>query len=349
MLPDTATAPAAGSVGSDVFAGRCRMKGVRLLLAALPVMGLTAFSAGADAVQPVLPGAEKVVERRAVPASYSVATGPWQAGSVPTVTAEGEVVRQVWQVPLRGRTTLALVEPLRRQLREDGFEIVFECAAAACGGFDFRYALDLVPAPAMHVDLGDYRFISARRVDTDGTTGFVTLLVSRAGARGFIHEVQAGPAQEPPPRLTLATKSVTGASQSTDTGPETSGSLGARLASSGRAVLEGVTFAPGDTSLGRDDVPALAELAGFLKARPELRVVLVGHTDATGSEAANVAISRARAQSVKRRLVADHGLPPERINAEGVGYLAPLAPNDSEEGRRRNRRVEAVVIPASAS
>jgi len=349
MFSDSATAEVAGYSGSKAAPAPGRFRGLRSVIAALPILGLSFLSAAVAAAPLQLTDGEKVVERRAAPASYSVPTGPWKAGALPALSAEGEVVRKVWQVPLHGRTTLALMAPLRRQLREKGYEIVFECASSGCGGFDFRFALDLVPAPAMHVDLGDYRFLAARRLGAEGQPRYVTLLVSRAARRGFIHEVRVGPVQEPPPRLTAATKSVAAEAPAADAGGATAGSLAARLEANGRAVLDRVDFAPGVSGLGPDDIPALADLAAFLKARPDLRVALVGHTDATGSEAANIAISRARAQSVRQRLVKLYGLSPDRIEAEGVGYLAPLGPNDSEDGRRRNRRVEVVVIPSSSS
>ena len=72
--------------------------------------------------------------------------------------------------------------------------------------------------------------------------------------------------------------------------------------------------------------------------------MLVGHTDAEGSLEANRALSERRALAVVERLVASHGIAPERLRAEGVGYLVPRAPNTTEEGRARNRRVEVVKV-----
>jgi OOP family OmpA-OmpF porin len=72
-------------------------------------------------------------------------------------------------------------------------------------------------------------------------------------------------------------------------------------------------------------------------------VVLVGHTDASGGLAGNTALSRARAASVRDRLMAEYAVPAAQITAEGVGYLAPRATNKTEDGRARNRRVEAIL------
>ena len=73
--------------------------------------------------------------------------------------------------------------------------------------------------------------------------------------------------------------------------------------------------------------------------------MLVGHTDTVGSLDANIALSRRRAEAVRARLVEAHGVDGARIDARGVGYLAPAVANDSDEGREANRRVEAVLLP----
>jgi OOP family OmpA-OmpF porin len=121
------------------------------------------------------------------------------------------------------------------------------------------------------------------------------------------------------------------------------GGLAAALAAEGHAVLEGLDFGTGASQLGPGPFPALDELAEWLRSNAEARAVLVGHTDASGALEANIAISRARAQSVRDRLVEAYGIEPARLSADGVGYLSPRAPNDTEAGRQANRRVEVVL------
>ena len=84
----------------------------------------------------------------------------------------------------------------------------------------------------------------------------------------------------------------------------------------------------------------------MLKAEPDLRVALVGHTDAVGSLDANTALSRRRAEAVRDRLVQSYDVAPGRVEAQGAGYLAPRASNLTEAGREQNRRVEVVVLSA---
>lgn len=125
-------------------------------------------------------------------------------------------------------------------------------------------------------------------------------------------------------------------------GATRSASLGAQLDTAGRAVLEDVVFPSGSSEL--TTAPAsLAALAAYLAAHPERQVVIVGHSDSSGSAAANLALSKRRAAAVRRQLIDDFAVPAAQVSSDGVGQLAPRASNASAAGRARNRRVEVVV------
>ena len=119
--------------------------------------------------------------------------------------------------------------------------------------------------------------------------------------------------------------------------------LAAALQDNGSAVLEDLVFKSGSAELGPGPFETLVALAGFLKDDPARTVALVGHTDASGGLVGNTALSRARAASVRERLMAGYAVPAAQITAEGVGYLAPRATNQTEDGRAKNRRVEAIL------
>jgi OOP family OmpA-OmpF porin len=119
--------------------------------------------------------------------------------------------------------------------------------------------------------------------------------------------------------------------------------IGAALDTSGRAVLEDLEFASGSASLSEVDYASLAAVAAWLKANPGTTIALVGHTDASGSLTANIALSERRAKAVAQVLIDRYGAERARVAAEGVGFLAPRATNQSEEGRQKNRRVEVIV------
>ena len=92
-----------------------------------------------------------------------------------------------------------------------------------------------------------------------------------------------------------------------------------------------------------EDRPLLDEIAAVLADIPHRTVVVRGHTAEVGRPAEQDALSEERARTVADELSA-RGTAPGRLIYEGVGAAEPLAPNDTEEGRRRNRRVELLII-----
>lgn len=107
-------------------------------------------------------------------------------------------------------------------------------------------------------------------------------------------------------------------------------------------TLRGVRFEPGSARLLPDARIALDEVARTLKNQRSLRVEISGHTDNLGNDAFNLLLSQQRAESVRQHLIG-RGVGPDRLTAIGVGEAAPVAPNDTEEGRELNRRVEFKV------
>jgi OmpA-OmpF porin, OOP family len=87
----------------------------------------------------------------------------------------------------------------------------------------------------------------------------------------------------------------------------------------------------------------LAVLATFMRKYPESSAVIEGHTDDVGTDADNLYLSQRRANSVVDYLVREHGIAPARLSAVGYGETSPLADNASQEGKRINRRIDAVI------
>ncbi len=114
------------------------------------------------------------------------------------------------------------------------------------------------------------------------------------------------------------------------------------LAATGHVALYGIFFDTGSAVVKPESRPALEEIAKLLAQAPALKLEVVGHTDMTGGLEANMKLSQARAESVVKALTTAHGVAPARLKAFGVGPLAPVATNDSDEGRAKNRRVELV-------
>jgi OOP family OmpA-OmpF porin len=104
-------------------------------------------------------------------------------------------------------------------------------------------------------------------------------------------------------------------------------------------VLEGVNFATNKAELTPESRAVLDRVAISLQAYPEIRVEVAGHTDNKGARALNVRLSQKRAESVRDYLIGK-GVAADRLVAKGYGPDAPLATNDTDEGRAQNRRTE---------
>ncbi|HJV82749.1 OmpA family protein [Noviherbaspirillum sp.] len=100
-----------------------------------------------------------------------------------------------------------------------------------------------------------------------------------------------------------------------------------------------VEFEPGSAMLTESGKEILNEMAEALKKLETKKIEIIGHTDNIGAPARNTSLSRSRAESVKTYLVA-HGISSQALNTSGMGADQPIVSNTTEEGRRRNRRIE---------
>jgi OOP family OmpA-OmpF porin len=110
-----------------------------------------------------------------------------------------------------------------------------------------------------------------------------------------------------------------------------------------RVVLRGVKFGSDTAYIEPASAGVLELVAEQLRENPQVRVRIEGYTDETASDAHNLELSHERAESVKRILVG-FGVEAARLEVVGMGEARPIAPNDTEEGRALNRRVELDVI-----
>lgn len=314
---------------------------------ALPLALLAPVAVAAELPLPA--SAELTAERGESLGSYRMPVGPLRPEGVAMLPLEGRIIHQAFRIEGRA-TTLELMAPLRTTLQAEGYAILFECEARACGGFDFRYEADFLPEPEMHVDLGDYRYLAALREGAGGDD-HAMILVSRSAEAGFVQLTRVGPPGDEPLSLVVSTKSPDAAgdvvaetvAKAVAASPRLQPDVVGTLTATGAVALDDLVFASGSSDLGAGPYASLAELAAWLRADPARAVTLVGHTDAEGALEGNIRLSRARAEAVRARLLSEFGVAPEQVAAEGVGYLAPRAANADAAGRMLNRRVEAVL------
>ncbi|MEE8077701.1 MAG: OmpA family protein, partial [Pseudomonadales bacterium] len=108
----------------------------------------------------------------------------------------------------------------------------------------------------------------------------------------------------------------------------------------------GLNFDSGVAQLKSEHAAMLRILEQAIGEFPESRVVVEGHTDAFGSDAQNLSLSQSRAESVVRHLLASMAISPINLQSVGYGESRPVANNETEEGRKRNRRIDVVIRPS---
>ncbi len=286
----------------------------------LPIALITMLLPSLAAAISLPENATLVYEDTETATSFAVPTGPWNIDrGMSAEDTAGDVARQVWRIDADRLTTLQLIG--------------FECRTDSCGGFDFRFGLDLTPPPTMLVDLGDYRYLVAKKA---GET--VVLFVSKTLGAGYVELIRIGRVNDEPVADSEAAPVLP---------PEqepVADDMASAFLTTGHVELWDLTFETGSTELSGDTYQSLADLAAYLKSNPTVRIALVGHTDSQGSLNANIDVSKARARAVLERLADTYGIARDRMDAQGMGYLAPRSSNLTQDGRDANRRVEAIAL-----
>ena len=250
---------------------------------------------------------------------------------MPSVQLTGAVTHTAFQSHVSTKPDI-VAATLLQQVTGQGYTLALQCADHDCGGYDFKFALPIMPPPAMYVDLGSYTFFSAYK----GKNRAVWLLVSRSLNRTHLQITQISPASDV--RVQFSALPI----------PTSPDQMAPQLMETGHFMLSDLSFGAGLATLNGNAFPSLKALADFLSARPDQSIVLVGHTDSSGSHDKNLELSKQRAKAVRAMLLAQFlEIAPERVASEGLGYFAPVASNATPEGREMNRRVEVILVPAN--
>jgi outer membrane protein OmpA-like peptidoglycan-associated protein len=180
------------------------------------------------------------------------------------------------------------------------------------------------------------RLLVAEKADGPRQT-FVQLLVAKSfGFKSFGFEARGR--EEAGPAVLLEVVEIGAMEERMVTVDATAMAKG--IAETGSVARYGIRFDTDKAVMKPESAEIIAEIAKLLQADPKLGLYVVGHTDDQGSLAYNLGLSRRRGQAVAEELVKKHGIAANRLTPARVAMLAPKAPNDSEEGRAKNRRVE---------
>ena len=300
-------------------------------LASCFILIFSAVSAWSEEFELILPDAmEEMFVQTADQDSYKAPIGPWNLGKLASVQLSGRLVKRAWQVYETTSTVDQFALPVLEQLKTEGYQVIFDCRDSACGGFDFRFATEVLPAPYVFVNLQDFRFVTLKFDQS-----YKTLLISKmANTLSFqLIEVTRGDG------INVTTTQPTSQSKSNLLSDDLIGSIN----QNGRAVLRDLEYESGSSKLGRGPFKSLSLVAKFLTDTPNTTALLVGHTDNVGSLENNILLSEKRAAAVVERLGLAYGIDVTRLSAKGVGYLTPLISNSTENGRELNRRVEFIL------
>jgi OOP family OmpA-OmpF porin len=112
----------------------------------------------------------------------------------------------------------------------------------------------------------------------------------------------------------------------------------------GKIVSYGIYFDSGKDVVKPESFGSLKEISTILKENPNVRVKIVGHTDSDGEDAANLLLSKKRADAVKQALIKEFAIEGSRIETDGKGETQAISPNTNPEGKAKNRRVEFLKL-----
>jgi outer membrane protein OmpA-like peptidoglycan-associated protein len=235
---------------------------------------------------------------------------------------EGRVTRIAYRTN-PGPSILEVSRNFESQLAKAGFETLIACDADPCGGIPFVESVDALPIPQMWIDGFDYRYYAGRKVE-GGRETFAAVLVSENN-----DDIYA--------QLTVA---VVGAIENKMVD---AAAMAKGLGEKGHVALYGIYFDTDKAVIKPESRPTLDEIAKLLRGQPRLNVVIVGHTDSQGAYDYNMDLSRRRAEAIAAELAKSYQIARTRLRTAGVGFLAPVGSNASEDGRALNRRVELVA------
>lgn len=166
--------------------------------------------------------------------------------------------------------------------------------------------------------------------------GVATLMVKKDGTETWakVSAAQTGISYE----LTIVERAAMAQEVKAD-----AASMAREIGNTGRVAVYGIYFDFDKSDLKQESKPTLDEIAKLLTQNPQIKLYVVGHTDAVGDVSYNMTLSQARAEAVVKALVTGYKIDAGRLAPYGVGPLCPVATNTTDEGRAKNRRVELVA------
>ena len=274
---------------------------------------------------------------------YTLPTGPAVKDSegqrVPSekLSLEGKVTRTLYRGP-KDRSTLEILRNFQTALESAGFETLYTCGGNDCGKLfqwlfykEMEQRIRSTKTSGSAFDIPqDLRYLAAKSVVGDRMV-HVSVLVAFDGGFSKL-------SKQPVTLLEV----IESKGMDTDMVTVDAEAMAKGIDATGHIAIYGVYFDTNSAEIKAESAPTLKEISKLLNDRSSLKLLVVGHTDNQGEYDYNMGLSGRRAEAVARALTGQNSIDETRLRAAGVGYLAPVASNDTEAGRKKNRRVELV-------
>jgi len=273
-----------------------------------------------DSEAKVLKRSVKALESYWIPVGKLFGDG--QAEKVQVI--EGKWTHFTYQNPPKS-SVIEIGRTFDKKLRDAGFEIVYDCRDGDCGSGGRKTNGDWWDPTYQR------RYLVGKLARENGAVWVCVNVQAKSSNVAGQHDVDVIEAK-PEPRVEQVQPDETDA-----------GWLEHELGESGHVAVRGIGFDEKKSAVLASSEPTLTAIAQLLARDPRRKLLVVVHTDAGADLRAGVARSRKHAQMIVVALVKKHGVAANRIVGEGVGGLAPIAPNTTEQGSALNRRVELVL------
>ena len=265
---------------------------------------------------------------------------------------EGRVTRLAYVMPA-GRSPLEVLRNYQDEIKANAGSVLFECKADECGGdiesgsdhggghsglLEMIFPREAIVSPdfsngncAVNSHHADQRFFSARLGGGDAQIAVMTytlkdtLYCKALNDRTIAVVVLVESKLREQKMVTVAASEMAKAIDQT-----------------GKVALYGILFDFDKAEIKPESKSQLDEIAALLKTNANLKLLVVGHTDNQGGVAYNLELSKRRADAVVAALEQQYTIAAARLMAKGMGSSVPVASNDSDGGRAKNRRVELV-------
>jgi OmpA-OmpF porin, OOP family len=273
--------------------------------------------------------------------SYTIALGkaPNSQELVQSKEMEGAITRLTYKIPM-GRSPLEVIRNYENYLMEGGFQVLFEGNKDGLGsyfseaaGYDKIIWTPNIPALTLNSD--QQRYLAVEKKSSTGTIVLALYAVENQFWASNIKKVEKG-------QTLLQVDIIESKPMEAKMVTIAAGEMAEKISTSGSIALYGIYFDTDKAKIKPESTDTLEQIAKLLKTNPELKLLVVGHTDNVGSYAYNMELSRNRASSVVNELTKNYAIKSDRLSPVGVAFACPVGSNKTDEGRTKNRRVELV-------